>query len=95
MACYKSRKLNEHEHNYVTHDLELVVIIQALKMSRHYLLGRRFVLMSDHSGIIYLFYQPNLNSRKARWFPMLNEFDFEIKNKLRVRRTRCINFTID
>jgi len=63
VACYKSRKLNKHEQNYVTHDLELTTIIHALKMWRHYLLGRRFVLMSDHSGLRYLFDQPNLNAR--------------------------------
>jgi hypothetical protein len=27
VVCYESRKLNEHEQNYVTHDLELAVII--------------------------------------------------------------------
>jgi hypothetical protein len=27
---YKSRKLKEHERNYVTHDLELAVVIHAL-----------------------------------------------------------------
>jgi hypothetical protein len=52
---YESRKLNEHEINYVTHNLELVVIVHSLKMWRHYLLGRRFVLMTDHSGLRYLF----------------------------------------
>jgi hypothetical protein len=29
---YESRKLKEHERNYVTHDLELVAVIHALKM---------------------------------------------------------------
>jgi len=48
VVCYKSRALNEHEKNYVTHDLELAMIIYALKMWKQYLLGRRFVLMSDH-----------------------------------------------
>ena len=42
---YESRKLNEHEINYVTHDLELATILHALKMWRHYLLGRRFVCL--------------------------------------------------
>jgi hypothetical protein len=37
---YTSRKLNEHEINYVTHDLKLAAILHALKMWRHYLLGR-------------------------------------------------------
>jgi hypothetical protein len=52
---YESRKLNEHETNYVTHDLELAPIVHALKMWRNYLLGRKFVLMTDHSGMRYLF----------------------------------------
>lgn len=29
---YESRKLNDHEYNYPTHDLELAVIIHALKV---------------------------------------------------------------
>jgi hypothetical protein len=62
VVCYESRKLNEHEANYVTHDLELAAIVHALKMWRHYLLGRKFVLMTDHYGLRYLFDQPKLNA---------------------------------
>ena len=51
VVCYEPRKLNEHEINYVTHDLELAAIVHALKMWRHYLLGRKFVLMIDHYGL--------------------------------------------
>jgi len=55
LVCYDSWKLNEHEYNYLTHDLKLKAIIHALNMWRHYLLGRRLVLMSDHNGLgIYL-----------------------------------------
>ena len=42
VVCYESRKLNENEKNYVTHDLELASIIHALKMWRHYIVSRRF-----------------------------------------------------
>jgi len=63
VVCSESLKLNEHEQNYLTHDLELTMIIHALKMWMHYLLGRRFVLMSDQIGLRYLFDQPNLNVR--------------------------------
>jgi len=70
--------LNENEHNYVTHDLELATIIHALNMWRHYLLGRRFLLMSDDSGLRFLFYQPNLNFKQARPLAMFSEFEFEI-----------------
>jgi hypothetical protein len=77
---YESKKVNEHEIHYVTHDLDLVSIVHDLKMWRHYLLGRRFVLMTDHSGLRYLFDQPKLNARRARWMVLLSEFDFEIKH---------------
>jgi hypothetical protein len=80
VICYESRKLNEHEKKYVTHDLELATIVHALKMWRHYLLGRRFVLMTDHCGLKYLFDQPRLNARQARWMALISEFDFEIKH---------------
>jgi hypothetical protein len=64
----------------VTHDLELASIVHALKMWRHYLLGMKFVLMTDHCGLRYLFDQPKLNARQARWMALLSKFDFEIKH---------------
>jgi hypothetical protein len=77
---YESKKLNENEVNYVTHDMEFIVIMNSLKMWRHYLFGRIFLLMTNHSGLRYLFYQPKLNVRQARWMDFLSEFNFEIKH---------------
>jgi len=79
VVCYESRKLNKHEQNYLTLDIELAAIIHALKMWRHYLLGKRFVLKSDHIGLRLLFDHSNLNCRQARWLAMINEFNFEIR----------------
>ena len=55
------------------------MIIHALKMWRQYLPGKRFLLISDHNGLQYLFNQPNLNAMKAIWLAMISEFDFEIR----------------
>ena len=41
VVCYKSCKLKYHERNYVVHDLELAVVVHALKMWCHYLLGKK------------------------------------------------------
>ena len=43
-------------------------------------MGKRFELRKDHFGLKYLFDQPTLNARKARWLEFLCEFDFEIKH---------------
>jgi hypothetical protein len=39
VIAYASRKLKKHEELYTTHDLELVVVMLALKIWRHYLVG--------------------------------------------------------
>jgi hypothetical protein len=42
VVCYESRKFKEHESLYATHNLELAVIVHALKKWRHYLMGKSF-----------------------------------------------------
>jgi len=55
IVVHESRKLKKHERNYVVYDLELVVVIHALKMWRHYMLGKKFTLITDHFNLKYLF----------------------------------------
>jgi hypothetical protein len=80
IISYESRNLKEHERNYAMHDLELASIVHALKMWRNYLMGKRFELRIDHSGMKYLFEQQTLNSRQTRWLEFLSEYDFDIKH---------------
>jgi hypothetical protein len=77
---YEYKNLKEHEKNYVTHDLELIAIIHALNMWRHYLMGRKSKLIKDHTGLKYLFQQQTLNDRQTRWLEFLSEYDFDIKH---------------
>ena len=80
VIAYESRKLKIHEKKYVTYDLELDAIIHALKMWRHHLIGRNFILMIDKKGFNYFLDQPNLNARQARWLAFLREYYFEIQH---------------
>ncbi|GKF32038.1 putative reverse transcriptase domain-containing protein [Tanacetum coccineum] len=48
VIAYVSRQLKVHEKNYTTHDLELGVVVFALKMWRHHL----YELLSDYDGEI-------------------------------------------
>ena len=74
------RKLKDHERLYATHDLELESIVHALNKWRHYLMGKRFELRTDHNGLKYLFDQPTLNARHSRWLEFLYEYNFDIKH---------------
>ena len=51
VIAYESRKLKIHENNYANYDLELAVVIHALKMWRHHLIGRKFILMTERTEI--------------------------------------------
>jgi hypothetical protein len=90
VICYKSRKLREHERHYATHDLELAAIVHALKKWRHYLMGKRFELRTDHNGLTYLFDQPNLNARQSRWLEFLSEYDFDI-NHIKEKENKVVD----
>ena len=63
VIAYASRKLKPHEDKYATHDLELAAVMMALKLWRHYLLGRSFTLKTDHQILHYIFTQRDLNAR--------------------------------
>ena len=66
VIAYSSRQLHPHEVNYPTHDLELAAVVHALKTWRHYLIGNRCEVYSDHKSLKYIFTQPDLNLRQRR-----------------------------
>jgi hypothetical protein len=55
VVAYASRLLRKHEAQYPTRDLELAAIVQALKIWRHYLMGKRCELYMDHKSLKYIF----------------------------------------
>jgi hypothetical protein len=80
VICFESKNLKENESIYTTHDLELEAIVHTLNKWRHYLMGKRFKIKTDHHGLKYLFDQPTLNARHSRWLEFLCEYDFDIKH---------------
>jgi hypothetical protein len=60
------------------HDLELLVIVYALNVWRHYLVGQKIELKTDHCGLQHIFMQSDLNVRQRHWPEFLSEYDFEI-----------------
>jgi glutaredoxin-related protein len=67
VVSYAFRQLRKHEENYPTHDLELAAVVHALKKWRHYLIGHRCEIYSDHKSLKYIFAQNDLNLRQRRW----------------------------
>jgi hypothetical protein len=78
VVAYNSRQLRKHEVNYLTHDLELAAVVHALKIWRHYLMGKRCELYMDHKSLKYIFTQSNLNLRQRRWLELIKDYDLGI-----------------
>ena len=76
--AYASRQLKPHEQNYPNHDLELVAVVFALKMWRHYLYGNRCELYTNHKSLKYIFTQKELNRRQRRWLELIKDYDLSV-----------------
>lgn len=77
-VAFDSRKLSPAEQRYHPRELELCALIHALKNWRHYLMGRRFQMITDHDSLKYLNTQPLLSGRLARWAELIQDYDMEI-----------------
>jgi ribonuclease HI len=76
VVSYASHQLRKHKENYPTHDLELVAVVHALKIWRHYL--HRCEIYSDHKSLKYIFTQTDLHLRQHRWLEFIKNYDIEI-----------------
>jgi hypothetical protein len=63
VIAYASRQLKPQAVNYPVHDLELVAVIFALRVWRHYLYGSWVQIFTDHKSLKYLVTQKELNMR--------------------------------
>ncbi|GKC44224.1 putative reverse transcriptase domain-containing protein [Tanacetum coccineum] len=77
--AYASRQLKIHKRNYTTHDLELGVVVFALKMWRHYLYGMKCVVFTDHKSLQHILDQKELNMKQRTWLELLSDYDCEIR----------------
>jgi hypothetical protein len=78
VVAYASRQLRKHEEKYPIHDLELAAVVHALKIWRHYIIGKRCGVYLDHKSLKYIFTQPDLNLRQRRWLKLIKDYDLGI-----------------
>jgi hypothetical protein len=78
VISYSSWQLRCHEGHYPTHDLELAIVVMALRTWRHYLHGNVVYIYTDHKSLKYNFTQPNLNMRQWRWLELIKDYELEV-----------------
>ena len=82
VVAYASRQLKVHEKNYPTHDLELAMVVHALKIWRHYLIGNKCEIYTDHKSLKYIFTQSDLNLRQRRWLELIKDYNLDLQYHL-------------
>ena len=78
VVAYGSRGLNKAEKNYSTSEKECLAIVHFLAEYRHYLLGRKVIIETDHAPLGFLHRQQEPKGRLGRWALQLSEFDYEV-----------------
>jgi hypothetical protein len=56
----------------------LAAVVHALKIWRHYLIGNRCEIYTDHKSLKYIFTQPELNLRQIRWLELVKDYNVVI-----------------
>ena len=79
VISYGSRSLNKAERNYCITDKELLAIRHFVEYYRQYLLGRKFLVRSDHNSLTFLFRLKEPKGRIAHWIEILSAYDFSIE----------------
>ena len=77
---FYSRKLLPAETRYTTREIECLAVKASLKHFRHYLLGSRFLVQTDHKAVQWLHTQSvdTLSDRLLCWLEYFSLYDFEL-----------------
>ena len=97
VISYASRTLSKAESNYCVTDKELLAIVYFVGYFKHYLLGREFLVRSDHQTLRWLFTLKEYKGRVARWIETLSSYHFSVEYRPGKKRqnadsmSRCEN----
>lgn len=79
MIASYSYKLNETQKNYSVTDRELLAVIKGTEHFRHYLVGKEFLIKTDHQALEHIQTAKNPTTRLLRWSLKLQEYKFTVK----------------
>ena len=80
-VVYISRKLLPRERNYATIEKECLAIKWSIEALRVYLLGKKFILQTDHNPLKWLGKMKDQNGRLSRWSLSLQPYSFNIEHR--------------
>lgn len=79
VLSYGSRGLHGSETRFSIHHLEALSVVCGVKYYKHWLKGKKFILITDHSSLVHIFSNPKNSPKLSRWAAALLDYDFEIR----------------
>lgn len=77
-VAYYSRQTSPEESKLTSYDLETLAVVTSLQRFRVYLLGISFTIVTDCNSLRATFEKKDTLPRVARWWNVIQEFDFNI-----------------
>lgn len=74
-----SKTLDKSQMNYGITDRGLLAVVKAVDHYRPYLLGKKFLLKTDHKALTYLWTAKDPTTRLLRWAMKLQEYSFDVE----------------
>jgi len=81
VVSYASKILTPAQKRYCTTRRELLAIITFTRQFRNYLLGRQFIIRTDHSSLTWLLRFKCIEGQLARWLEELSQYDVVIQHR--------------
>lgn len=78
---FSSKRLTPLQRRYCTTRKELLAVVTFVRQFRHYLLGRPFLLRTDHNSLTWLMRFKEIEGQLARWLEELAQFDMQIVHR--------------
>ena len=69
------------QRRYCTTRRELLAVVSFVRHFRHFLLGRKFLIRTDHSSLRWIMSFREPTDQMARWIEILAQFDFVIEHR--------------
>ncbi len=81
VITYASNHLTPAQRRYCVTRRELLAVVCYTRKFRHYLLGKKFLLRTDHNSLTWLFRFKHPEGQLARWLEELCQYDFDIEHR--------------
>ena len=79
--AFASNSLTPAQARYCTTRKELLAVVKFTRHYRHYLLGRQFIVRTDHGSLVWLMRFKNVEGQLARWLEELSQYDMVIAHR--------------